>query len=282
MIRTASYVNHEGREINLKEGCIRIDSVNIPDWSLEPVTSNNRLMRFRNAPRDTQITGIVFSVDAEESLAARRKLYEIIAADLIDDGKSVPPNGRLYVNGAYMPGYFRASSKDRFWLADNATDITLTFWSANPLWRVPQVRNLLTTDVGTGLNFPYDYDYDLGTGGKGSSVLTNEGLIPSPLLIEAYGPVTDPALTIDGNLYQVKYTLLTGDKLTIDGDAKTITVTLKDGTTINVFDKRVGTISDGSGECVFHKLPHGDHIVHWDGSFVCRVTLLRLSYEPEW
>lgn len=76
-----------------------------------------------------------------------------------------------------------------------------------------------------------------------------------------YGPCTDPCVTINGHPYQIITTLESGEYLEVDSKAQTIIKYMENGTTSNLYNSRLFEYS------VFKKIPCGESIINWNGTF---------------
>lgn len=131
------------------------------------------------------------------------------------------------------------------------------------------------------LNYPHDYEYDYVESSSTNTVETSV-LTPSNINIIIYGPATNPAITIGGNVYQVNTTVPSGGYLTIDGREKTIVLTLANGTTQNAFAYGLRGTGAGGGSYIFEPIKSGLQSVSWDGSFGFDLGWYEEEGEPPW
>jgi hypothetical protein len=120
-------------------------------------------------------------------------------------------------------------------------------------------------------DFPFDYMSELN-----SKKLMNHNFIGSAFRLIIYGGCKNPSINIGGHIYQVKAELSEGEYLTIDTMAKTIVLTKYNGEQVNVFNLR------NRESYIFEKIPPGEHVVVWEGSFGFDITLLEERSEPKW
>ena len=94
--------------------------------------------------------------------------------------------------------------------------------------------------------------------------------------IVIYGPVINPTIYIAGHEYTVNIEISENEHLTIDSIERTIVLTRYDGTLFNAFGDR------NKASYIFQKIPKGNCVVAWDGSFGFDVVLCEERSEPKW
>lgn len=131
------------------------------------------------------------------------------------------------------------------------------------------------------LDYTHDYAYDYSENAKPDSITASD-YVPSAVKLVIFGPVTDPTVTIGGNLYQVDVTVPSGGYLLVDGLAKTVALVTANGTVTNVFDKATRGTGEGGGSYIFQPLPVGESSVTWDRTFGFDVHYYDEEGEPPW
>lgn len=269
------YVSSTGVELNLSGAGIDAHCNNMPSWEFEHVSLNSRLIGFTRSLPEIEIGLIVVADSAEAGIAAKNALYEIPAAD-----RAVMSPGRLYLNDWYLTGYVKAVTVDNFWQLKRAAQYVLTFVATEPLW-TREVERTFTAGSTDGLDFPFDFAFDYAMSVSSDSI-SNENYAPSFVRIAIQGAAQSPSVTIGGNRYKVDVDVSSGERLEIDGQAKTVEIVGMDGTRTNVFDKRAGNQTLGSGEYVFEKIPSGESPVVYDNGLQFSVTVIEQRAEPRW
>lgn len=132
-----------------------------------------------------------------------------------------------------------------------------------------------------GLDYPYDFDYDYSPPISGGTVDTGKLYASKPFIV-LYGPVTNPKVTIAGNVYQVNATVASGARIEVDGREHTVVMIAGDGTTTDEFANAVRGSGQDGGTYIFQPIPAGTHTVIWDGTFGVDVGWYDEVGEPPW
>lgn len=131
------------------------------------------------------------------------------------------------------------------------------------------------------LDYDHDYIYDYSENPKPDSITASD-YVPSAIKLVVFGPATNPAVTIGGNLYRVNVVVPAGGYLLVDGLAKTVALVTANGTVTNVFDKAVRGTGEGGGSYIFQPLPVGTSDVVWSRGFGFDVHYYDEEGEPPW
>ena len=157
-------------------------------------------------------------------------------------------------------------------------EITLTLTSDFPYW-VKETTHAFrkTAEVGGGQNldmkFDYPFDYFSGMGNK---QMNNTAFAETNFRMVIYGQCVDPAVYVNGHLYQVSCELAAGEYLTIDSVSKKIFKTAVDGAITNLFSKR------NRESYIFEPIQPGENSVIWEGEYGLDIILLEDRSEPRW
>lgn len=191
--------------------------------------------------------------------------------------------GRLYVGDQYLTCYLstggnvtQAPRNGNFALQ------SIKVLAVEPYWCTEKTTNLYKQTSGPeeldsmskryNLRNPYHYS---GTGYT-SVTLLNSHYAPAPMRIVVYGTAADPAITINGNLYQVNVTVLETERLVVDQTNHTIYKLSANGTRSNCFDSREKT-SD-----IFLPVPVGENTLNYSGEFNASVTIIEQRSQLRW
>lgn len=111
----------------------------------------------------------------------------------------------------------------------------------------------------------------------------NNAASPMPFEMVIYGPVSQPAIIIGGNRYELHMDIPSGAYVTINSveGQRSIVMTAENGDITNVFDKGERGTGMGSGSYIFEPLPSGEHQVQWKG-FGFDLTVIQERSEPPW
>ncbi|MCD8198250.1 MAG: hypothetical protein LUE24_13980 [Lachnospiraceae bacterium] len=189
--------------------------------------------------------------------------------------------GKLYVGEYYLPCFIRDTSPSDYEELFYTVNEKLTVYSTNPHWlREAKNSYIAHTEESSGeeqeyLNFDYNFDYNYAST-SGYGALSNETNTGCDFLMTIYGAIENPAIYINGHLYQVYVTLGTNEYLTIDSRDSTIVLTSATGKTTNVYSLR------NQDSYIFQQIPAGTSTVYWAGTFGFDITLFEKRSEPLW
>lgn len=136
---------------------------------------------------------------------------------------------------------------------------------------VYELSDYLTSSA---LDYPYDYTYDL-VSARISKHVINHNVVAADFILIVFGPCVNPAVYINGHLYQVNVTLYTGEYLEINSKRKRIYKVKVDGERINCFYQR------NRESYIFEKIRPGKQAVLKDG-FGIKLTILEERSEARW
>ena len=91
-----------------------------------------------------------------------------------------------------------------------------------------------------------------------------------------YGPVSNPVVYINEHPYVIYTSINGGEYLVINSENATVDKVLITGERISVYDLR------GKEFSVFTKLPSGNLVITWNGSFGFDITAFVERSEPVW
>lgn len=186
--------------------------------------------------------------------------------------------GRLYVDDEYLQGYFlerETNPSETFY----GYQQDLEFFAPYPFWIKEVKREFYKQEdatAGNGLDYNYDYDYDYTLEALGVRRWNNQHYAPSEFIMNIYGAVENPRITIAGHPYIVNVQLEATDYLTINSRNNTVTKTQNNGVVTNIFKYR------NTAESVFQKIPAGENLITWSGLFGFDITLFLERSEPAW
>lgn len=275
---TIKYVSASGKVLALTDGTNYANYAKLPNWSLDTVSLNGRIVGVRNAAKTFTIPVNILADTDSGGLEARNALFEIPATDV---GNNTP--GRLYFDDWYIEGYMTASEVSNFWQMDRQAEYVLKFTATKREWVRETVRSYTEQydAIGVYLDFPYDFAYDYGVS-KQVFTITNENYSESPIMLRVFGIATNPHVKIAGNEYRVNVSIDAGEYLEINGLEHTVTLVRINGERENVFGSIVGDFKKGSGSYIFQPIPAGESEVLWTGEFDFDIVTYELRSEPRW
>ena len=151
--------------------------------------------------------------------------------------------------------------------------------AVEPYWCTPvQITINPTTDQPSnenGKKFNLKYSYRYGTGLSGATII-NDHYAAAPAIMQFFGPVANPSITIAGVTYGVDVTLTATDRLVIDQITHKIYTVSETGVKTNAFDNRNKAFD------IFAPIPVGSNSVIYSGDFVVQITMIQQRSELRW
>ena len=135
---------------------------------------------------------------------------------------------------------------------------------------------------GLDLDYPHDYPHDYLPTTRNATV-ANDAVSPMPFELVVYGPVSQPAIIIGVNRYELHMDIPSGSYVTVNSveGQRSIVMTAENGDTTNVFDKGERGSGINGGSYIFQPLPAGEHQVQWNG-FGFDLTVIQERSTPSW
>lgn len=266
------YVNSKGRTIDLMKSPYRLITGNFFSYEWEAISYGGKIYGFERKAFEKEVKLDVFCKKSE--FAARmNELESVFSEDIFNETP-----GKLYVNGEYLACYISGIKKDE-WEAGIYTIVTLTILSDHPFWISEQKKVFYRRDADAtneGLNYPHNYPHNYTVSGRGVVSWYIEHVTSSPFYLVIYGPVTDPRILINGQVYEVYTTLEANEYLTIDSRSNEIQKHMSNGTIVSLYDYR------NKDESIFTQIPAGPLDFNWSGTFGYDMTVFVERNEPLW
>lgn len=275
MIRKLRYVNSRGDEIVFggKKAPWRFGATDIFNLSSEYSSTGGAITSFSRKIQDRSL--LVFMRSG--TLAERNRLADVLGYD-----KSVCQHGTLYAGGSYLKCYAKDVEEADWHYMDGMLTADLTFAIDRPSWiRAESVTlSALKGDAIGGLNYPHDYPHDYLRSADTSTLLRNPFMLPASCDIVFPGPCTEPYVIIGGNRHQVKASADKGQLIIVKGfeQPKDILIRSAAGAERSIFAQGVRD----EGAQVFGKIPVGDSVASWSGSYNIEVTMYEERATPWW
>lgn len=278
------YKNNSGRILNFMQWPYKISESDILgyEWSYTGTeyTGNKNggaISAIRKKIAKTTLTVAVSAISKADYAQALRNLLGVTEADILNNSP-----GRLYVGDYYYPCYIYGSDKKEWERMSTFLENKLKVVSSYPLWCREQQKSFLRGNPAAAgetdeyLFYPvaYPYRYSLP---HDAGFLNNDHYAACDFRLIVYGPCTNPAIRINGHLYQVTAVLYAGDYLQIDSRDNTVVRRRADGRVENLFNQR------NKGSELFEKIPAGRCAVTWSTeAFGFDIILYQERSEPEW
>lgn len=271
MLEQLKYKNHLNEIFEFGKNGIYVNTNNLHDYSWDSTKKGNRISAFEQGVQTKKLPVIILCETAEQGIAARNKLFEVVEKDV-----RALKHGQIIVGDYYYKCFVTQSTKANYLTNKRYITITLTLTSDFPYW-VKETINSFYPAVASaeGLDFPMDYAFDYSSSALSSEII-NTGFIPSNFRMIIYGSCTNPTITIGEHIYQVNCTIGEGEYLTIDSTKKKIYITSLNGTITNKFNSR------NKDSYIFEKIPEGKSHVTWVGEYGFDIILLEERSEPKW
>lgn len=273
------YKNHAGQTVDFTVMPYIVTEADLFDyeWKYKNRSSlNPQISRFYKELTKKTIKIALSAKTKEEYQAAWSYLLEVTERDIL---ANIP--GRLYVGEEYLLCYiFKSQKKDWYpkakFLVNNFAIV-----SESGTWIKESFHHFLArgqdTQVSqeTYMDYPYDYSYDYASAIL-AYIARNSGYAKADFKISIMGPCSCPEISIAGHTYKVDAKLEASEYLVIDSVNKKIYKVKVNGEQVNQFHLR------NRESNVFQKIPEGNNIVTWDGSFSFNLTLFEGRSEPRW
>ena len=279
-----AYVNGLGERVELggDEGDLHYFEHELRDWLWSYTTGTgggvSSFSRKPSKPREISLPVGIAADDGETGIALRN-LVDLIGEHDISAGSP----GRLYIGDWYMRCWIIGCEPTDYWMDDRFARLGLTLLAVDPSWTRETVsRYVPETGADSELedDFPFEFPMDFKRERQSRQVY-NEGSEARDFVWRAYGPVSDPAIHIGGNLYQVNVDLAAGDRLEVDSAARTVTVTSASGAVTNAYGQREPG-AKGSGSYIFERIAPGPNTLAWDNSFEFDLVVYEVRTSCPW
>lgn len=279
------YKNHNGQVLDLMKWPYMISESDILgyEWSYTATeyTGARNGSTISDVRKKTAKGSVKIGVAArtkQEYFEALENFLSVVESDLLAGAP-----GKLYVDDYYYSCYVYGSEKKEWESMTPFLINTLKVVSPYPLWCREISKSFLklgsTVAVksdDTYLFYPVAYPYRYSMPSN-AGFITNDHYADCDFKMIIYGPCINPAIRINGHLYEVTATLYAGEYILIDSRDHTVYRYLIDGRTKNLFNWR-NKESD-----LFQKIPSGRCAVSWNAAaFGFDLILFQERSEPAW
>lgn len=272
------YINHKNQKIDLGHSPYQLQIGNLFDSSNK---YDGNCFRISRVYKEITTISTCVTIDApseKEFYAAVDQFFEITETDT-----AAGVQGRLYIGDMYLKCNVISSSKS-FWKETfRGMENTIKLLVPYPYWCREISKSFLK--IGSGavlrsediyLQYPVAYPYRY-TMPQNAGFISNDHYTDCDFKMIIYGPCTDPAIRVNGHLYEVKATLYAGEYILIDSRENTVVRYLIAGRTQNLFNQR------NKESNLFQKIPAGRCAILWNAAaFGFDLTLFQERSEPEW
>lgn len=278
MLENFIFENHLGQRFEGLANGVYINSNDLRNYKWSYDIINGKISRFYRTTANRKLPLTVVCKTDDEAVKVKNRLLEIAEVDI----EAMLP-GKIIVGDYYTLGYITESVKSDYMIKKRFCKIELTLTSDDPVWfreetysfffdgtsKTPGDNGATTTDYPT--EYPWDYAIP-----RNANCIVCDSVRDNAFKLKIYGAITNPTVTIGGQLYAVNGTVKERETLLIDSTTKTITMTRATGQKENWFDKR------NRSSYVFEPIPPGQHLVVKNGSFGVELTVIEKRSEPKW
>lgn len=269
------YLSGDGRnKVSLDREPYWMQTGDILDYEWAYTVRNKRIRGFDKDVTERSFLISVFGGTEEEYGQNWNHLHNVFEKDVRE---GTP--GQLFFGEHYLRCYIIASAKSEWEYDCLISDNELTLVTDYPHWIREAKKQFFPQDAPEseiGLDYSYDYPYEYALNTAGTSIWVTDHFDSSEYQMTIYGPCSDPRVLINGYPIQVFDVLEANDYLIIDSRENTVMKYLANGTLQNLYDNRA------KQQSIFEKIPGGNLMVNWNGSFGFDLTLYQERSEPKW
>lgn len=274
------YVNSAGVRLNLLEPPYLLQTGNFFDteWGYDYVGSSSGggiITSFRKDLEERDMTLSIINYGNGSFEDAVDKFADVTGYDI-----SHHSPGKLYVGEFYLRCFITATRKAEWESESSYLDNKVTLTTEYPMWieeDMQQFRKAVANEPRNEyLDFPFGFPFDFLGGVSGVGYLENRENTPCNFRMIIYGPCTHPRIIITDHIYEVITKLSAGEYLVVDSREGTVSRVRNNGSTVNEFDNR------NKKSSIFDKIPAGNNMVSWDGSFGFDIIQYNERDEPKW
>lgn len=272
------YINSKGKEIDFL-GYIRLKEGNFSSYEWEYESVEQRfgisITQFKKSAKSFELTAL-FTGSVKNRKDSLNLFTNTVEYDVLRNTAGKLIHGDDYIN------CFIVASSNEPQKGNNSTQKTFTVLAPYPFWIEEASHSFFPIAAGkaTGfLDYNYDYEYDYTQAATRNEVWNVEHYAPCKFKMIVYGPVSNPRIVINNNIYEVETSLDSNEYLVIDSfknQKKTITKITNSGQQLNILNSRYKQSS------VFEPISPENMNVNWNGQFGFDLTLYLERSEPKW
>lgn len=263
------YVNSNNAVLDLTSFPYLVNDINeITDYSWDYEANDaQKVVSFSRGVCEMPVTINIHANTHEEYVQARKKLFEVLETDVLNNAR-----GRLYYHGQYVLCNAVTSKKKDWNMGVDFALVYIKFVTDWPYWITEETFEYLpysgaeSKSIG-GQNYPYNYPHNYTNTQKGNGIIRNEHYADCNFSMTIYGKSLNPRVSIGGHVYEVLTSVDDGEYMVIDSKSKTIKRYKANKQVVNEFGSR------NMESSVFQLIPTGKSNVLWDGSFGIDITL---------
>lgn len=265
------YINSKGVEVNLNKDPYKMLVSDLLDYEWEVLKSSNKISGFEKSVSEKTIN---IDIMKNKSKTARQLMNELSFVFESDIVNRTP--GKLYIDDNYMRCYIYASEKSS-WETSALVVCEYSLITDEPFWVNEIKKSFLKSGGGAVDNFDYPYNYDYDYSEKVfTNVIENPGYMEADFKMIIYGPVVNPSVEINGNIYQIITEVKESEYIVIDSLEHLVELVDENGNATNKYNAR------NKNWNIYQKIIPGTNKIVWPGDFGVDMVLYVKRSEPEW
>lgn len=301
------YINSTGEKINFDGPEYEIADMDVFKHEFAYKQENYRVKEIKAKPQIYTIETNISKNASEDWCELYDKMLGVFNKDLATE-----KNGRMWINGSYIPCYIYASELEETWDDYGFNVATLKIVPDYPYWckeksysfklnekqitdtvEKEEISDILDS-TSQNPDYPWDYKRSFRSRYKPAKKrylrdysydfcdnhtirkIDNDHFAESAFKMIIYGPCTHPFIQIGDHIYEVDTTLYDSEYLVIDSRERTVIKYTRYGATENLFNARSKEYN------VFEKIQSGKQKVKWSTTYAFDLILYQERSEPLW
>jgi hypothetical protein len=276
MLELLTYQNNEGEVLisssKFGQPGLYVEDSELRNFSWNVLSINEKITGFnRKQIKTYSLPCKIRCITEEQGRKFKERLYRIAEKDILANKA-----GRLWIAGYYMYCFVTESKKENYRYTQRCADITLTLTTDKPYWVKEVTYQFRKKEAGhDGYDFPLDFPMNLGTEFINGTI--QEADFPdADFRIKIFGPVENPAISINNHLYKVNYQINEGNFIIIDSLKKTLVQQDAYGNEESILFYR------DTSSYIFEKINTKNSDISWDNTFNFDLTIYLQRSEPTW
>lgn len=265
------HVNSENEIIDFHDLGILINYNELRDYEWSVESENDYITGFTRGVVKKTIPFIFYCSESQAN-EIKNIFYEHFEKDIINRKK-----GYFMIGDYRYYCYLTKSKKSDYLSSKRLLNLSIEITTDQSFWVRENIYSYMKDIYVSEENkkYPYFYDYVYGEV-SGTSEINADILKACDFKLIIYGPVSNPQISINGHLYNVKCDVNLSEYLIIDSQQRTINIVKNNGENINVFNKR------NFDSNIFERIKPGASVVSWSGGFGFDLIIYDERSEPKW
>lgn len=271
------YENHLGEKLYFFRSPYILTDHDFLDWALSFSVINDKAYGFRFKPVEKTFT-IRIMPKAKTAEFRKAAFAELIDKFVSVTSADMKTSGKLWTDtGEYLVCRIYQTEKNE-WNIPRDVTLTCKMRVDYPVWQKSNINEIVFSDDTKYefLDYTYGYNYDYAGILPGYTKITNKSTEDADFIIRIPGAVIDPVITI--NNIKIGANVSIGQAQTLEINSRDRTVYIISG---NIRENHFNDRYKNS-DSMFTKLPPGELIIAWSGTFDFNLEILEGRREPAW